>query len=146
MAFATARTSLTGNTGGKDIDLQTFLGTSTSVFTNTRYSSSYGYGIKCIKAGKYLISATANLQLNTASTSGLTVTVAIRKVVGGTSTYIMKGNHTFPASSSGHAITLTLVPQVVTLEANSYLSLYNSLSDVVTKAEGCWITAVYLGL
>lgn len=145
MAFATARTSLTGNTGGKDIDLQTFLGTSTSVFTNTRYSSSYGYGIKCIKAGKYLISATANLQLNTASTSGSTVTVAIRKVVSGTSTYIMKGNHTFPASSSGHAITLTLVPQVVTLEANSYLSLYNSLSTVVTKAEGCWITAIYLG-
>lgn len=145
MAFATASTTVSQTTGGKDIPLQTFLGTSTSVFTNARYNSSYGYGIKCIKAGKYLISATANLQLNTSSTSGTTVTVAIRKVVGGTSTYIVKGNHTFSASSSGHAITLTLVPQVVTLEANSYLSLYNALSTVVTKAEGCWITAVYLG-
>lgn len=145
MAFATARTASSGVSGGDDIDLRTFLGTSTSVFTNARYSSTYGYGIKCIKAGKYLISATANLQLNATLTSAATVTVAIREVAGGTSTYIMKGNHTFPASSSGHAITLTLVPQVVTLEANSYLSLYNSLSTVVTKAEGCWITAIYLG-
>lgn len=147
MAFATASTVTSGTTGTKDINLQTFVeGGDTSVFSNARYSSSYGYGLKVAKAGKYLVSATLNLQNDsTSTTAGSTVTVAIRKVVGGTSTYIAKVNHTFLADSYGSAVGMVFSPQIFSLEANAYLSLYNSLSTVRTKAEGCWLTAIYLG-
>lgn len=141
MAFATASTVTSGTTGTKDINLQTFVeGGDTSVFSNARYSSSYGYGIKCAKAGKYLISATANIKTTIA---GSTPTMAIRKVVGGTSTYIAKAVHTFVNADNGAAVNFS--PMVVTLGANSYLSLYMSLATAETKAEGCWLTAVYLG-
>lgn len=143
MSFATAATTSTA-AGGKDIDLRAFTEyDSDSVFTNARYSSSYGYGIRCAKAGKYLVSATLNLQNNTESSS--TVTAAIRRVVGGTSAYIARTSHTFEASTSGHSASLAFAPQVVALETNAYLSLYVSLDTAKTKAEGCWLTAVYLG-
>lgn len=147
MAFATASTLTSAVTGTKDIDLQTFVeGGDASVFSNARYSSSYGYGIKVAKAGKYLVSATLNLQNDSNSTTaGSTVTAAIRKVVGGTSTYIAKTNHTFLANSYGSAVAMVFSPRLFSLEANAYLSLYNSLSTVRTKAEGCWLTVVYLG-
>lgn len=144
MSFATASTVTAGVGGAKDIDLRTFIENENgTVFSNARYSASYGYGIKCAKAGTYLVSATLNLINNSATAS--TTTAAIRKVVGGTSTYIAKVNHTFADGTSGHSIAMTITPQVFTFEANTYLSLYNALSTTSTKAEGCWLTAVYLG-
>lgn len=141
MAFATASTVTADVEGEKDIPLRTFVESDNdSVFSNGRYNSSYGYGIKCAKAGKYLISATANIKTTIA---GSTPTMAIRKVTGGTSSYIAKAVHTFVNADNGAAVNFS--PMVVTLEANSYLSLYLSLSTAVTKAEGCWLSAIYLG-
>lgn len=144
MSFATAMSTVSGVVGGKDISLATFAESDpNSVFSNSRYSASYGYGIKCAKAGKYLVGATLNLRNDSATAS--TTTAAIRKVVGGTSTYIAKVNHTFADDTSGFSIAMTITPQVFTFEANTYLSLYNALSTTSSKAEGCWLTAVYLG-
>lgn len=143
LTTATAATSTAGVVGGKDISLATYteydpIG---NVMGVGRYSSSYGYGIKCNKAGKYLISATANVKLT--SDTVTTVTIAIRKVVGGEETYVAKANHLFRLANDCAAIAIT--PRVVVLEENSYLGMYNSSNTTSTMGEGCWLTAVYLG-
>lgn len=143
IAMATAYTTSV-LTGGGDITMSSITEMdSVGVFSRDRYSSSYGYGIKCSKAGYYLVSAHASLK----SSGTVTPTTAIRKVTGGTSTYIAKatdyvycnGSGTFPHSHQ-------IAPKLIYLEANSYLSLYVHDSACSTTADGCWISAVYLGI
>lgn len=142
MCVATASTTSSAVAGGADIPLRIFTEYDPlNNFTNARYNSTYGYGIRCVKAGKYLVSAMATLKSTV--DEGTTATLAIRKVVGGTSTYIARAGHTFKATSDGS--TLVISPIVVNLNANTYLSLYQSLNTVQTLADGCHLTAIYLG-
>ena len=144
IAMATAYTTTADIAGGKDIDMTSLVEKdSVGVFSRARYSGSYGYGILCNKAGYYLVSA----HLSIKSSGTVTPTTAIRKVIGGTSTFIAKatdyvfcnGSGTFPHSHQ-------IPAKVVYLEANSYLSLYVHDSACSTTADGCHLTAVYLGI
>lgn len=142
MCVATASTTSSAVEGGADIPLRIFTEYDPlNNFTNARYNSTYGYGIRCVNAGKYLVSAMAALKSTVDEST--TATLAIRKVVGGTSTYIAKAGHTFKAMNDGS--TIVIPPIIVNLDANTYLSLYQSLNTVQTLAEGCHLTAIYLG-
>lgn len=144
IAMATAYTTTVDITGGKDIDMSSITEKdSVGVFSRDRYSNSYGYGIKCSKEGYYLVSA----HLSIKSSGTVTPTTAIRKVVGGTSTFIAKATDYVYCSGSGTFPHSHQIPaRVVYLEANSYLSLYVHDSACSTTADGCHLTAVYLGI
>ena len=143
IAMATAYTTTANITGGKDIDMSSITEKdSVGVFSRARYSS-YGYGILCSKAGYYLVSAHANLA---ETTSGNTTTIAIRKVTGGTSTFLARATQ-YHGYGTGNGYCVNIEPMVVYLDANSYLSLYNSDSGSKTNgSNGCHLTAVYLGI
>lgn len=152
IAMATASTTTAGTVGGSGtkIDLQTYTEKDTAeVFSSARYSSTYGYGIRCSKAGYYLVSAHANLKTNAAN-AGATLTLAIGCVVSGTNTYIAKTkDYSSPYSTQNVAVLATafeISPRVVYLSENSYLWLYNSSPYHETDTDGCWITAIYLGI
>ena len=146
ISMATAYTNNAGTSGGADVSMGNITEKdSAGVFSRSRYSSSYGYGILCSKAGYYLISAHAVLSNKVATEQSNTI--AIRKVVGGTSTYIVRNSLVASAgSASGIVYTQDISPMLVYLEANSYLSMYVSNSNFVTTNQGCYISAVYLGI
>lgn len=137
-------TSNTSITAGKDIDLYNSAqldrtDTSDILATGVRYSSSYGYGIKVGRTGYYLISA----QVVIAGTTGTgTKTIAIRKVLSGTSSFIARAMGQM--TTTGSALTLSVPSMLVYLEENSYLSLY-SANQITIPAGPTYITAVYTG-
>lgn len=137
---ATASTTTANLGNGADINLQTFTEYDPdNIFSNARYSSSYGYGIKVAKAGKYLLMASGNVA--TASASATAVTLALRKVTSsGTSSYLMRSQMVHASTS---AYTVSIAPFVATLAANDCLSLY--LSNAKTTANGITLTAIFLG-
>lgn len=144
IAMATAYTTTSGTSGGADIPMTAITEKDTvGTFSMARYSSSYGYGILCAKAGYYMVAAHAVL-LKPSSTS-TTNTLAIRKVVGGTSSFLAR-HSVFCEDTAGLNYTQAIAPIVVYLDANSYLSLYCSDSLLQTTAQGAHITAVYLGI
>lgn len=146
ISMATAYTNNAGTSGGADVSMGNITEKdSVGVFSRSRYSTSYGYGILCSKAGYYLVSAHAVLSNKVATEQSNTI--AIRKVVGGTSTYIARNSLVASAgSASGIVYTQDISPMLVNLEANSYLSMYVSNSNFATTNQGCYISAVYLGI
>lgn len=146
ISMATAYTNSAGTTGGADVSMDNITEKdSAGVFSRSRYSNSYGYGILCSKAGYYLVSAHAVLSNKVAT--GQSNTIAIRKVVGGASTYIARNSlATSEGSVSGIVYTQDISPMLFNLEANSYLSMYVSNSNFATTNQGCYISAVYLGI
>lgn len=144
IAMATAYTTTSGTSGGADIPMTAITEKDTvGTFSRARYSNSYGYGIRCTKAGYYMISAHAVLYKT--STTTTTNTLAIRSVVGGTSSFIAR-NSVFCTETSGLNYTQDIAPIVVYLSANTYLSLYCSDSGLQSTTQGAYITAVYLGI
>lgn len=145
-SYATAASTGDQTVSGKDINLRRFVEHDPlNVFSNSRYSSSYGYGIKCAKAGKYLISAHSMLKLDIGS-GYEHITIAVRKVVSGASTMIGKSMATFIKGEDRATYqSLDVAPFVVSLEENSYLSFYISGSNVTAYTDQNWLTASYLG-
>lgn len=137
---ATASTTTAELGNGADVNLQTFAEYDpNNIFSNARYSSSYGYGIKVAKAGKYLLMASGNVA--TSSTAATAVTLALRKVTsGGTSSYLMRSQMVHASTS---AYTVSIAPFVATLAANDCLSLF--LSNAKTTVNGLNLTAIFLG-
>lgn len=140
MAFAKASVSSESSYDAGDINLQTYIEKdSDGIFSNGRYSSAYGYGVKCTKAGYYLISAQAHAG---SATSPGVKTMAVRKVVNGTSAYIARCMVNM--ATSGASFSMNIPPTLVYLEANTYLSMYLSAQMKMASAE-TYIMAMYLG-
>ena len=136
-AAATVSTATAGLGNGADVNLYNIERYDPlNAFTNARYSASYGYGLRANLTGKYLITASGNV----VSTAGQDSTLAIRKVSGGMSSYLMRSQvHHTNASNE----TVSIAPFVVSLAAGDCLSLY--LSNAKTTVNGLKLTAVYLG-
>lgn len=139
IAMATAYTTTEGLSGGSDFSM-----TNVSKMDNVGIFSLNNGRLACAKAGYYLVSANAGLK----SYGTTTPTVAIRKVNGSVNEIIAKvTDYVYgPNSAEEYGHSHQVGERLVYLEAGSYLSLYCQDPACKTHLNGCWISAIYLGI
>lgn len=139
IAMATAYTTTEGLSGGSDFSM-----TNISKMDNVGIFSLNNGRLACAKDGYYLVSANAGLK----SYGTTTPTVAIRKVNGSVNEIIAKvTDYVYgPNSAEEYGHSHQVGERLVYLEAGSYLSLYCQDPACKTHLNGCWISAIYLGI